>query len=60
MIFFLKNEIFLLESFGDGGVQYEKEIDFQLIKAIAIAAHFIPCALRFYSCNLLKQHKGGD
>lgn len=43
-----------------GGVEYEKEIGFQLIKAIAIAAHFIPCALRFYSCNLLKQHKGGD
>jgi hypothetical protein len=46
-------EIFLLESFGDGGVEYEKEIDFQLIKAIAIVPHFILYGQRFYSCNLL-------
>jgi hypothetical protein len=44
--FLIRYEIFRLERFGDGGVEYEKEIDFQLIKAIAIAAHFIPYTLR--------------
>ncbi len=52
-------EIFLLESFGDGGVEYEKEIDFQLIKAIAIDAHFIPYARRFTLVTYFSNTKEG-